>query len=323
MNIDKIYVACWKHDVNLAKICIASIRYWYPNLPIYLIKDEYNGSFSTKDLEHKWHVAVFENSTSFNQDGYSFLAPLFQQKKERCLFLDPDIVFVGPVLDKLEGHSEDFVVNVEYLSQEQFDSDKFTRYYFDYRKMKALDPSYDHLGYAFNSGQLIGTCGILEQEEFENFFEISNGRMTKKYPDIIPRARDQALLNYILVKHERMGKISVGKTVFMKWPKYENEFISLKEIKDKTITDPFLLHWAGISEFKYISRMTYSNILKFYNDYYYSRFKNKKLLKALDILKLHIINCQRIFPRVPYLLNRKWQKFASLRWSRFSFKVNS
>lgn len=53
-----IYIICHKLDFFLTKIAVASIRYYYPNVEINLIKDELNGDFSTRDLEKYFNVNI-------------------------------------------------------------------------------------------------------------------------------------------------------------------------------------------------------------------------------------------------------------------------
>ena len=60
MKIDCIYLLTHKYYLRLTSICVASIRYWYPDIPIYLIKDEVDGSFSTREIERIWNVGVME-----------------------------------------------------------------------------------------------------------------------------------------------------------------------------------------------------------------------------------------------------------------------
>ena len=43
MTIDAVYIACYKYDLRFTRILVASIRHWYPEIPIYLIKDRFYG----------------------------------------------------------------------------------------------------------------------------------------------------------------------------------------------------------------------------------------------------------------------------------------
>lgn len=57
-GIDAVVVGTYKTDIWLANISIASIRYWYPDIPIYIYKDLYSGDYDTGDLESYWEVKV-------------------------------------------------------------------------------------------------------------------------------------------------------------------------------------------------------------------------------------------------------------------------
>lgn len=59
-----------RQDVHLARICVASIRYWYPDIPILLLKDLFHGDFSTREIEAHWDVGTFP--TTRDQHGWGF-----------------------------------------------------------------------------------------------------------------------------------------------------------------------------------------------------------------------------------------------------------
>ena len=50
----KVIIAVNKTDLWFCRICIASIRFYYPDVEIYIIKDELNGFFSTNEMEKLW-----------------------------------------------------------------------------------------------------------------------------------------------------------------------------------------------------------------------------------------------------------------------------
>lgn len=297
--------------MSLARICVASIRHWYLDIPIYLIKDEKNGKFDTSSLEKCWDVKVFNNQTPFTYGIWTVLAPMLTPGKDKCLVIDADIVFMGYVLDMLDESTEDFVINVENKTEDVLVTDKFTHYNFNYHKLKELDPDYKFQGYTFNAGQIVFTEGKLQLDDLNGLVEYGSGPIINKYPEIFT-LDDQSLLIYILHKKEQLKKATIGKRKFMVWPKHENQFISVEEIKNKKLEGAYILHWAGICEFKYISRMTYSNVLRYYNNLYYSRVNFSIYHRAIDILKLHYINLRRIQPRIPYLLGRKKMQMIKL-----------
>src|SRR5580658_6519198 len=49
-RISRVLIACCKSDVHLARICVASVRFWNPEIPVFLIKDSMQGAFSTTEI---------------------------------------------------------------------------------------------------------------------------------------------------------------------------------------------------------------------------------------------------------------------------------
>ena len=58
--IERIYVGCCATDVWLARISVASIRYWHPDAPICLLRDHGMGFADTAEIEKYWGVDVLD-----------------------------------------------------------------------------------------------------------------------------------------------------------------------------------------------------------------------------------------------------------------------
>ena len=110
MKVEKIAIACFKKDMHLLRPCVASIRYWYPDVEIFLIKDYKKGNFSTREIEKIFNVKVFPTKRKIFGWPWSKLEIILHEKREKYLFLDSDVVFLGKVLDKLNEYEEDFIV---------------------------------------------------------------------------------------------------------------------------------------------------------------------------------------------------------------------
>ncbi len=136
-QIDRVYIVCHAGDINYTRPLVASIRRWYEHLPIALIKDESNGSFSTREIETAWGLDVLETDRKRFGWGWAKLEPLFEPGGKRYLILDSDILFVGPVLSNLEKHEEDFVVSPEFNTEPRSDFMRST--YYDFDRLLQLD----------------------------------------------------------------------------------------------------------------------------------------------------------------------------------------
>jgi len=262
MRIEKIYIATHKHDVRLARICVASIRYWYPDVPISLIKDYYNGEFSTEEIERVWKVSVFETPYRRFGWGMSKLEPVFSENGSRFLILDSDTVFTGRVLHRLEQHAAHFVVHLE--SQP---AQRLKEIYFDLDKLKEFDPEFSFDGQVFNTGQYVATGGMLRREDFAAV-SWSTVPPSLKFPQIFKNG-DQGVLNYVLLKKAARGDVSLAGVPFMRWPLDDINDIDLEKLSsDSPYAD--VIHWAGLTR-RRLGTMIRADILQFFEDYYYSK----------------------------------------------------
>ena len=98
-----VVISVNKSDLWFCRICVSSIRYYYPNVDIFLIKDNLNGEFSTREIEFEWNVRLIE----FEKNKFGWGVPkmfLFTDSRfyGKYLFvLDSDIVVLGKLLDYL------------------------------------------------------------------------------------------------------------------------------------------------------------------------------------------------------------------------------
>ncbi|HUC79667.1 MAG TPA: glycosyltransferase [Flavisolibacter sp.] len=271
MKIDKIAIACFKKDMNLLKPCVASIRYWYPNVEIFLIKDYSQGDFSTEEMEKAFGVKDFPTDRRQFGWGWGKFALLLAKQKERYLFLDSDVVFLGPVLDELAKYPEDFVVTG--MQEKDKFNGTINGHYIDMKKIETFDPSYQYPGYGFNTGQIILTSGIVNKEDCASVVEFEP-KFRSRHPEIFKHA-DQGVLNYVLVKAAQKGKANIRYADFWIWPGLpEANAIDLEGIRRKKGI-PYILHWAGVKPVDF-RRFPRYDILRFYEDFYYAKVPNGK-----------------------------------------------
>ena len=264
MKITKIAIACFKHDMHLLRACVASIRYWYPDVEIYLIKDYKKGNFSTREIEKAFNVKVFPTKRKIFGWPWSKLEILLHEQKGKYLFLDSDIVFLGRVLDKLEEYDDDFIVTGVEKTDES--SHNINAHYIDMQQMKEFDPSYVFPGYGFNGGQMVMTSGVLNEDDFASVVTF-DPLIKNKFPKML-RHGDQGVLNYVFTKCSQLGKISVRYVDFWIWPGVpEAHNIELSGIENR-IGIPKVMHWAGIKSID-IRKYDRYDILRFYEKQYF------------------------------------------------------
>src|ERR1035441_3124043 len=278
MKIDCIYVVCHRGDVRLARILVASIRHWHPGIPIHLVKDEHPGRFTTREMETLWNVDVFQTDRRHFGWCWAKLEPLFLETGQRCLILDSDIVFAGPVLDVLEQCEEDFVVCPEDAANPRTNWVKGT--YYDYEKLGLMDPVFTYPGFTFNCGQILARTGILKRDDFRDLVTWEGMLPLLKHPEVFS-CGDQGIMNYLLAKMAQTNKITLGKCKFMVWPKSkEAAELDMNRVKNGA-GYPFLLHWAGLQRTRF-KDMVLRELLEHFESLYYQRFPFGAIKRRLE-----------------------------------------
>lgn len=239
MNVTRIYVNTYKGDLHWCYLCLASIRHWYPDIEIVLIKDLNKGVFDTRIIERVFNVSLFETNETFGW-GYGKLEPLFLKNKESFLVLDSDTVIVGDVLADIEGLNADFIVDDE-LQPES----RFNEIYFEKGQIKNVLKTFEPLDFSFNSGQWFGTSGIISRSEFDSTIEWNSPRQNK-FPQIIKNG-EQGHINFHFQRLLQEKKIEIKRKKIMRYPlDKKNYSFNLKSIKKKNSQDKVIVHWAGI-----------------------------------------------------------------------------
>jgi len=238
MKISCIYVGTCKRDYHLTQCCVASIRHWYPEIPIYLIKDLLLQDYDTSEMERAWNVSVFASQQKLLGFGWGKVEALVATPSHRALILDSDIVFAGPILEAMEALDDNFVVVEEGHPLESINRD-----YFPLAALAAYDPTFRFPGFVFNTGQILATTGLLTREDFAPHINLEPVPHVKQ-PELFASG-EQGVLNYLILKKHTEGSISLCRHSFMRWgPSPNLEQLSLREIR-KNSSYAFLVHWAG------------------------------------------------------------------------------
>ena len=272
-RIERVYIATHRGDLRLTRICVASVRRWYPDIPIFLLKDFAQGDFSTREIEDRWNVDLWPTKERSFGWGFIKLEPLFAPERTRYLVLDSDIVFVGRVIDALEKFDQDFVVQ-----QEVQEPDAIPLLYFDASGIrKSFNASFEGPAFTFNTGQYVATSGVLQRADFDRLVRWSEPRRVLKPEFFNPS--DQGVLNYVVLEKASAGAISVARTPFMKWGATEMSEFEVRSLSEDS-PYPYLIHWAGLKK-RRIGRMLRSDILREFERAYYARIPNGAVTKVV------------------------------------------
>jgi hypothetical protein len=285
MKIEVIYVPCYRRDFRLARICIASIRHWYPEIPIVLIKDEMMHAFDTRELERTYNVTIFPQKARLYGWGFSKFEAMFEPSGKRFLFLDADVVLAGPILEQLEAYDEDYIVH-----EEPYRLEDVYNYYFNLEKLQQYDPHFRFPEFTFNTGQFVGTGGKLTRSDFDQLVEWGEPR-TVKDRDIFTFGGEQPVMNYIIMKKMTEGTMTVRRLPFMREGLHaDTAEVSVERLMRKE-GYPFIIHWHDKKpdvfdpEMRQIPRR---DILLHFENLYYRKAGVSPLAQKLRIQKENI-----------------------------------
>lgn len=287
MRIERIYILSYAKDIRWTRCLVASIRRWYPNIPVSLIKDEGKGAYSTEDLERYWGVELFQTPRKHLGYGLGKLEPLFETRRERCLIVDSDTVFLGPVLDALEQYSEDFIIE-----QSDYPADEMRAYYLDVEKLINIEPSFQFPGYVFNSGQFVATTGLLTREDFAPYLEFHEPPHLM-HGDVF-KAGDQGILNFVLMRKAEAREITLRRTPMMSWPVHVNRRNVALRALNQNSPHRFLVHWAGPKP-AFFTQAAAGYLLRHFEAAYYAGIPNGRLahFKALCVNLMQVAKGER------------------------------
>lgn len=286
MRIDRIFVAGCRSDRRFTCACIASIRRWYPRRPVSLLKDPARGPYDTEELERALDVAVATTGDRRFGWGMAKLEPLVAavcEPGERVLVMDSDVLFLGPLLERLERWDEDFVVD----GHEQPDSN-IDSYYFSRRALRALDPAFEPPPSYFNGGFVLATAGVLTREHLEPFVDLDTEPPALRHPGVFVRG-EQGVTNYLVSKLAQEGKATVRRELLQIWsgatPRRE------LRLRDLGPDSPHrrALHFAGPKRALFVANR-HGRLLRHFEAAYYrrlpggrSRHLRDRLLRAVRV----------------------------------------
>lgn len=285
MRYPSIYIVCHKLDYFLAQIAVASIRYYYPDVEINLVKDEINGKFSTTELEQQFSVNLI--SLGEKRFGWAsakiFLLLSSKLKGKKILVLDADTVFVGNVLDKIVPYLErcDFIISPEY--NDKPGSKTFTDFYYDFALFRLYYPNLTFPGFTFNTGNIVITAGLLKKRDVKKYFNTSKYPYWTAFGQKMLPTRDQSLLNILLPLKVKLKQLKWKQLRFMLW--FGEDTVKQLLITDiKAGTNSFLIHWAGEKRIPFLPAMKRGDILLFFQKYYFTQLPFGKMRFYLNLL---------------------------------------
>jgi hypothetical protein len=271
--IDCVYIAASMEDARYTRICVASVRYFYPQVPVRLLVGGCLQRGLADELQKYWNVGTAQLPVTGDYGwGFVKLEVLFGPPGERFLVLDSDTVLIGPVLNMWSDGCAPFLVDDEKQSE-----DDTKRLYYDWENVRKIDPSAQPPGFVFNSGQWFGTAGVLTRDDFAPWLAWTMPRRT------IPPGHfmngEQGILNYVLNRKAALEGLRVERKEVMRWPGHSMYGLDAQRIS-KRVAPSLIIHWAGMKKIR-LRQMVGSDILLYFEKFYYARLPGGTLRRLL------------------------------------------
>ncbi len=308
--VDVVYIAACARDARLTRICVASIRYFYPEVPIRLLAGDILQRGLAEELQRYWGVELVDLPKGDYGWGLVKLEPLFGPAGEKFLVMDVDTVFTGRVLDVRAESDAPFFVDDEQLS----DADS-KRLYYNWDKLREIDPKVQSALTGFNVGQWFGTAGLVKREEFDPWVEWTLPRRLR-YPNYFMPG-DQGVMNYVLLRKEAFEGLRIERRTIMRWPGYSMDGLDVGSVSKGT-APPLVIHWAGLKK-TFLRDMVGADLLIFFEKFYYQRLRAGNLRRALATCYHVWLQWKHPITVKMTLAYRKW--IGSRLWKKPSLKT--
>jgi len=282
--IDCIYIAASARDARYTRICVASIRYFYPEIPIQLLAGGPLQRGLAEELHRYWDVEVANLPLGDYGWGFVKLEPLFRPPGERFMILDSDTVFTGPVLKVAVGRGEDFIVDDEHQTPA-----RAKEIYYNWEGAEDEGCSMRTPSFFFNTGQWFGRSGILRRDDFADLIQWSFPRRLTK-PSVFKNG-EQGVLNFVINEQVRIRSMQVLRVPLMRWPGYGLHGLDVENVSKRSAR-PMVVHWAGMKRTR-LSKMTGASLLAYFEQVYYQRLPAGSLRRALASSRSVLSDWQR------------------------------
>jgi hypothetical protein len=276
--VDTIYITASDYDGRFARICVASVRYWHPDAHISLLAGGAVNAELVKELDQYWGVETADIPKGNYGWGFVKLEPLFDSTGQKFLVLDSDTVMTGPVLECLDNRGAQFIVD-----NEDQTASRAKQIYWDPEEAAKAKIDLPRCPVYFNTGQWVGTSGIIGRADFEPFLEWTLPRKLK-YPQIFKNG-EQGILNYIVNNLHNSGRVSLDRIPLMIWPGVSAEGMNQGLLEGRFDgQEGRIVHWAGLKNPKFESLPGWA-LLQHFEQLYYARIPGGEDLRRKRALR--------------------------------------
>jgi hypothetical protein len=276
-KVEQIFLVTYRYDLANLIVCLESIRYWYPDIPITVVKNRNEGDFPIDFLAGHFKLSVIDSPAARYGSYFGSLEPYLTGRSGRFLVMDTDTALTGPVLDFLGSLSADFVVDLEEQPEH-----KLRALYWNPDGIKDYIPEYSRAWFTFNNGAVCGTGDKVTRADFADFMNWPDGaEPSMKDSSVFPMA-DMTAINVAINRKAVRGEITVDRVALMIYAPFymESQSDLVRRIADRSGPELRIIHWADQKHLP-IAKRPLGQVYQFYRSRFFSRLRVARRLAIL------------------------------------------
>lgn len=304
----RVFIATNPRDLRFCRICLASVKHFHPDAEVKLLTGAPLPSAFLREVAHHFGVTPLDIPPGDYGWGFVKLEPLFGPPGGSFLMLDADTVMTGPVLRGI--HKRLSVPEPPAFLVDEEDQPEFEmrRLYYDWDRVREIDPDARLPEFVFNSGQWVGTPGVLSRDDFAPWVE-ADFPLKQRHPDRF-RNGEQGILNYLFNQGHAAERFRVDRLPLMRWPGHGMEGFSAGEVRAGD-APARIVHWAGLKRLRF-STMKGADLLFYYEKLYYARIPGGEVLRHARAMMYVLTELKsRLKTRVRLFWNCKVRSFCA------------
>jgi hypothetical protein len=190
-------------------------------------------------------------------------------------------------------------------SEKQSDDDT-KRLYYDWEKVRMIDPCAQPPRFVFNSGQWFGTAGVLTRDDFAPWLEWTLPRKLR-HPELFMPG-DQGILNYVFNQKAALEDLKIQRRPIMRWPAYSMDGLGAETVAGRAAA-PRIVHWAGLKKARQRA-MLGADLLAFFEKIYHERLSAGQARRVFAACR-HTLSHRR--REVELLVKLALRKYATVK----------
>jgi hypothetical protein len=270
-----------RYDLPNLFVCVASIKYWYPNIEIVIIKNTNNGDVDLSFLKNYYNISFASDSDYNFGIFYGSLLPFLAAKEERFIIVDTDTAFTGPIIDYIESFNEQFVLDFE-----EQPLHKLKVLYWDPEQVANYVKGYSDNWFTFNNGIIAATSNLIRKDDFSDFLIWEDDKEPEMKNDRAFPMFDQSAINVVINKKYDTNSITVTRQPIMIYPPFYtgNEMELLAQIQKRNGKEYRVIHWADQKNIS-LTQRPLGKIYRFYLEQFFKGFSKSEQIRIHTYLK--------------------------------------